>query len=97
MHTCVLASLRVRAAGSFVLKRKVRRKRGAEFVDADFAEILYGEAAAGHRQPSGATEEPAVLPASSTALNLALADASWLSSECELFVDDVSPRRIAGT
>jgi len=25
------------------LKRKIRRKRGAEFVDSDFAEILYGE------------------------------------------------------
>jgi hypothetical protein len=35
-------SVRVRAKGSFVKRRK-RRGKGAEFVDADFAEILYGE------------------------------------------------------
>jgi ribosome-binding factor A len=78
--------------GSFVLKRKIRRKRGAEFVDSDFAEILNGEGGgrpSANRQAQRKNQQ--FCRQVQRALNLALADATWLSSECELFVDDVSP------
>jgi len=88
-----LLALRVRAQQeSFVLKRKNRREKGAEFVDADFAEILYGEknnSRSGNRQAQRKTQQFCLQV--QRALNLALADASVGEIGCDLFVDEVSP------
>jgi ribosome-binding factor A len=84
-------SARVRAKGSFVKRRK-RRGKGAEFVDADFAEILYGEGSGGradNRQVQRKTQQFCCQV--QRALNLALADSSVAGIGCELFVDEVSP------
>jgi ribosome-binding factor A len=77
---------------SFVLKRKNRREKGAEFVDADFAEILYGEknnSRSGNRQAQRKTQQ--FCRQVQRALNLALADASVGEMGFDLFVDEVSP------
>src|SRR5258708_13283592 len=84
-------SARVRAKGSFVKRRK-RRGKGAEFVDADFAEILYGERN-GNRSDSRQVQRKTqqFCRQVQRALNLALADSSVGSIGCDLFLDDVSP------
>jgi ribosome-binding factor A len=77
---------------SFVLKRENRREKGAEFVDADFAEILYGEknnSRSGNRQAQRKTQQ--FCRQVQRALNLALTDASVGEIGCDLFVDEVSP------
>jgi ribosome-binding factor A len=84
-------SARVRAKGSFVKPRK-RRGKGAEFVDADFAEILYGEGSGSRsdsRQVQRKTQQFCCQV--QRALNLALADSNVAGIGCELFVDEVSP------
>jgi hypothetical protein len=81
----------VRAKGSFVKRRK-RRGKGAEFVDADFAEILYGEGSGSRsdsRQVQRKTQQFCCQV--QRALNLALADSNVAGVGCELFVDEVSP------
>lgn len=83
-------SARVRK-GSFVKRRK-RRGKGAEFVDADFAEILYGEGNVNRsdsRQTQRKTQQ--FCRQVQRALNLALADSSVAGIGCDLFVDEVSP------
>jgi ribosome-binding factor A len=84
-------SARVRAKGSFVKRRKHRGK-GAEFVDADFAEILYGGGSGDRsdsRQAQRKTQQ--FCRQVQRALNLALADSSVAGLGCDLFVDEVSP------
>lgn len=84
-------SARVRAKGSFV-KRGRRRDKGEEFVDADFAEILYGEAngkRSDSRQAQRKTQQ--FCRQVERALNLALANSSVAGIGCDLFVDEVSP------
>jgi len=84
-------SARVRAKGSFVKRRK-RRGKGAEFVDPDFAEILYGEGSGSRsdsRQVQRKTQQ--FCRQVQRALNLALADSSVAGIGCDLFVDEVSP------
>jgi ribosome-binding factor A len=74
------------------LKRQNRRGKGAEFVDADFAEILYGEennSRSGNRQAQRKTQQ--FCRQVQRALNLALADASVGEIGCDLYVDEVSP------
>ena len=81
----------MRAKGSFVKRRK-RRGKGAEFVDADFAEILYGEGSGSRsdsRQVQRKTQQFCCQV--QRALNLALADSNVAGIGCELFVDEVSP------
>jgi ribosome-binding factor A len=81
----------VRAKGSFVKRRK-RRGKGAEFVDADFAEILYGEGSGSRpdsRQVQRKTQQFCCQV--QRALNLALADSNVAGVGCELSVDEVSP------
>jgi ribosome-binding factor A len=76
--------------GAFV-KRRERRGKGAEFVDADFAEILYGEGNGNRsdsRQAQRKTQQ--FCRQVQRALNLALAD-SIAGIGCDLFVDEVSP------
>ena len=77
--------------GSFV-KRKQGRGKAAEFVDADFAEMLYGEGSGGRsddRQVQRKTQQFCCQV--QQALNLALADSNIAGIGCELFVDEVSP------
>lgn len=84
-------SARVRAKGSFV-KRRQRRGKGAEFVDADFAEILHGEGNGNRsdsRQAQRKTQQ--FCRQVQRALNLALADSNAAGIGCDLFVDEVSP------
>jgi ribosome-binding factor A len=74
------------------LKRQNRRGKGAEFVDADFAEILYGEEnnnRSYNRQAQRKTQQ--FCRQVQRALNLALADTSVADIGCDLFVDEVSP------
>jgi ribosome-binding factor A len=84
-------SARVRAKGSFV-KRGKRRGKGAEFVDADFAEILYG-VENGDRSDSRQAQRKThqFCRQVQRVLNLALADSSVAGIGCDLFVDEVSP------
>ncbi len=87
---------RVRAKGSFV-KRKKRRGKGAEFVDTDFAEILFGEGGSGEGNGNRSDSRKAQRKTQQfcrqvqRALNLALADSSVAGMGCDLFVDEVSP------
>jgi ribosome-binding factor A len=81
---------------SFVLKRQNRRGKGAKFpdshLDADFAEILYGEKdnnRSGNRQAKRKSQQ--FCRQVQRALNLALADTSVADIDCDLFVDEVSP------
>jgi ribosome-binding factor A len=81
---------------SFVLKRQNRRGKGAEYqdshLDADFAEILYGEKEnnrSNNRQTERKTQQ--FCRQVQRALNLALADTSVADIGCDLFVDEVSP------
>ena len=88
----LVGSTRVRAIGSFVLKRKNRRGKVAEFVDADFAEILYGKGKdnqSDRRQVQRKTQQ--FCRQVQRALNLALADASVAGIGCDLFADEVLP------
>ena len=78
------------------MKRKNRREKGAEFpdshLDADFAEILYGEKdnnRSNNRQMERKTQQ--FCRQVQRALNLALADTSVADIGCDLFVDEVSP------
>ena len=78
------------------MKRKNRRGKGAEFpdshLDADFAEILYGEKdnnRSNNRQTERKTQQ--FCRQVQRALNLALADTSVADIGCDLFVDEVSP------
>ena len=74
------------------MKRKKRRGKGAEFVDEDFAEILYGEGSGSRsdsRQVQRKTEQFCCQV--QRALNLALADTTMVDIGCDLFVDEVSP------
>ena len=78
------------------MKRQNRRGKGAEFpnslLDADFAEILYGEKdnnRSGNRQAQRKAQQ--FCRQVQRALNLALADASVGEIGCDLFVDEVSP------
>jgi ribosome-binding factor A len=83
--------VRVRAKGSFVKRRK-RRGQGAEFVDPDFAEILYGEGNGNRsdiRQAQRKTQQ--FCRQVQRALNLALADSGVTGIGCDVFVDEVSP------
>jgi ribosome-binding factor A len=81
---------------SFVLKRQDRRRKGAEFpdshLDADFAEILFGEkenSRSGNRQAQRKTQQ--FCRQVQRALNLALADSEGAGIGCDVFVDEVSP------
>jgi ribosome-binding factor A len=74
------------------LKRKNHRGKVAEFVDADFAEILYGERNGNRsdsRQVHRKTQQ--FCRQVQRALNLALADSSVAGIGCDLFVDEVLP------
>ena len=74
------------------MKRQNRRRKGAEFADADFAEILYGEEnnnRSANRQAQRKTQQ--FCRQVQRALNLALTDASVGEIGCDLFVDEVSP------
>jgi ribosome-binding factor A len=74
------------------LKRKNRQGKVAEFVDADFAEILYGERNGNRshsRQVQRKTQQ--FCRQVQRALNLALADSIVAGIGCDLFVDEVSP------
>lgn len=74
------------------MKRKNRRGKEAEFIDADFAEILYGETKSNRsdgRQVFRKTQQ--LCRQVQRALNLALADSTVVDSGCDLFVDEVSP------
>jgi len=84
-------SARVRAKGSFVKRRK-RRDKGPEFVDADFAEILYGEGN-GNRSDSRQVQRKTqqFCRQVQRALNFALVGSSVAGIGCDLFVDEVSP------
>jgi len=81
---------------SFVLKRQDRRGKGAEFpdshLDADFAEILFGEKEnnrSGNRQAQRKAQQ--FCRQVQRALNLALADSTVAGIGCDVFVDEVSP------
>jgi ribosome-binding factor A len=81
---------------SFVLKRQDRRRKGAEFpdshLDADFAEILYGEKdnnRSGNRQAQRKAQQ--FCRQVQRALNLALADSGAAGIGFDVFVDEVSP------
>lgn len=77
---------------SFVLKRKNRRGKGAEFVDSDFAELLSGEennSRSDSRQAQRKAQQ--FCRQVQRALNLALADSSVAGTDFDLFVDEVSP------
>ena len=74
------------------MKHRKRRGKGAEFVDADFAEILYGDENGNRsdsRQAQRKTQQ--FCRQVQRALNLALADSSLAGIGCDLFVDEVSP------
>ena len=78
------------------MKRQNRRGKRAEFpdshLDADFAEILYGEKdnnRSNNRQTERKTQQ--FCRQVQRALNLALADTSVADIGCDLFVDEVSP------
>lgn len=86
-----VGSARMRAKGSSV-KRKLRRGKEAEFIDADFAESLYGDGNSNRsdtRQVQRKTQQ--FCRQVQRALNLALVDSSTMSIGCDLFVDEVSP------
>jgi len=73
------------------VKRR-KRGKGTEFVDTDFAEILYGEENSNRsdsRQAQRKTQQ--FCRQVQRALNLALADSSVAGIGCDLFVDEVSP------
>jgi len=74
------------------VKQKNRRRNVSEFVDADFAEILYGERN-GNRSDSRQVQRKTrqFCRQVQRALNLALADSTVGSIGCDLFVDEVSP------
>ena len=77
---------------SFVLKRQDRRGKGAEFVDEDFAEILFGEKdnyRSGSRQAQRKAQQ--FCRQVQRALNLAIADSTVEGIGCDVFVDEVSP------
>ena len=77
---------------SFVLKQQNRRGKGAEFVDEDFAEILFGEKdnnRSGHRQAQRKAQQ--FCRQVQRALNLALSDSGVAGIGCDLFVEEVSP------
>lgn len=79
------------------MKRKQRCGKGAEFEDADFAEILYGEGnntRSVRRQVQRKTQQ--FCRQVQRALNLALADSSVAGIGGELFVDEVSPEPDCG-
>jgi len=81
----------MRAKGSFVKQGK-RRGKGAEFVDANFAEVLYEEGKGNRsdsRQAQRKTQQ--FCRQVQRALNLALAGVSVAGIGCDLFVDEVSP------
>jgi|SRR5579884_1519625 len=83
---------RVRANRELCLKRKNRQGKVAEFVDADFAEILYGERNSNrsdNRKVQRKTQQ--FCRQVQQALNLALAGSSVAGIDCDLFVDEVSP------
>ena len=78
------------------MKRQNRRGKRAELpdshLDADFAEILYGEKdnnRSNNRQTERKTQQ--FCRQVQWALNLALADTSVADIGCDLFVDEVSP------
>jgi hypothetical protein len=86
-----LQALRVCAKGSFVKRRK-RRGKVAEFVDADFAEILYEEGSGSRSDTSQLQRKTQQFCRQvQRALNLALVDSSVAGIGCALFVDEVSP------
>jgi len=88
----LLALRALRAIGSFILKRKNRRGKAEEFVDADFAEILYGKGKdnqSDRRQVQRKTQQ--FCRQVQRALNLALADSSAAGIGCDLFADEVLP------
>jgi ribosome-binding factor A len=83
---------RVRAKRELCLKRKDRRENGTEFINADFAEILYGEnnnSRSDGRKELRKTQQ--FCRQVQRALNLALADSTEMDQGCDLFVDEVSP------
>jgi ribosome-binding factor A len=87
-----LPALRACAQKGAFVKRGKRRGKGAEFEDADFAEILYGEGSGSRsdsRQVQRKTQQFCCQV--QRALNLALADSNVAGIGCELFVDEVSP------
>ena len=78
------------------MKRQDRRRKGAEFpdshLDADFAEILYGEKdnnRSGNRQAQRKAQQ--FCRQVQRALNLALADSGAAGIGFDVFVDEVSP------
>jgi ribosome-binding factor A len=93
MRTRSLHGLRACAQQeSFVLKRQDRRGKGAESVDEDFAEILFGEKdnnRSGSRQAQRKAQQ--FCRQVQRALNLAIADSGVADIGCDVFVDEVSP------
>jgi ribosome-binding factor A len=77
---------------SLVLKRDNRRGKGAEFIDMDFAELLYGEENYSRSESRQAQRKAQQFCRQvQRALNLALADSNVAGTDCDLFVDEVSP------
>ena len=77
---------------SFVLKRDSRRGKGVEFIDTDFAELVYKEennSRSGSRQAQRKAQQ--LCRQVQRAINLALADSNVAGADCDLFVDEVSP------
>ena len=73
------------------MKRQDHQGKKAEFVDADFAEILYGEKdnnRSGNRQAQRKAQQ--FCRQVQRALNLALADSGVAGIGCDVFVDEVS-------
>jgi ribosome-binding factor A len=76
---------------SLVLKRDNRRGKGAEFIDMDFAELLYGEENNSRSKSRQAQRKAQQFCRQvQRALNLALADSNVADTDCDLFVDEVS-------
>lgn len=74
------------------MKRKNRREKTAEFVDADFAKVLYQETngkRSANRHAQWKTQQ--FCRQVQRVLNLALAESTSAGNTCNLFVDEVSP------
>jgi hypothetical protein len=87
---CCSSIIRLLLSRSSPSSRRLRSR--TEFVDADFAEILYGEGSdsrSDSRQVQRKTQQFCCQV--QRALNLALADSNVAGIGCELFVDEVSP------
>jgi ribosome-binding factor A len=74
------------------LKRDNHRGKGAEFIEMDFAELLYGEENNSRSESRQAQRKAQQFYRQvQRALNLALADSNVAGTNCDLFVDEISP------